>query len=302
VNSSQSGVSPFSNLNFTPAVEPPTATKGSAYWLLFQDDNLVVRTNGGQAFLLKADEPADLGLVAGGIHYLGYLSDDEGVLTHCYSGELDETQHLPDALDAKGLRSLFGRLDDAELALAGRAVQIVNWERTHRFCGRCGSPTEAMAGERAKRCPECGLSNYPRLSPAIIIAITRQTDDGPLILLARNHRFPNGRYSVVAGFVEPGESLEECAHREVFEEVGLRIRNLRYFGSQPWPFPNSLMIGFTAEYDGGEIVPEEGEIAEARWFAPDDLPQVPPRVSIARRLIDWFASENGVDPASVENW
>jgi NAD+ diphosphatase len=144
------------------------------------------------------------------------------------------------------------------------------------------------------RCPACGLSSYPRLAPAIIIAVVRRTDNGPRLLLARNHRFPPGRYSVVAGFVEPGESLEECAEREVLEEVGIRIANLRYFGSQPWPFPHSLMVAFTAEYAGGAITLDGSEIADAGWFAADALPQLPPRMSIARRLIDWFAAEHGV--------
>ena len=299
---SQSGIAPFSSLNFTPAITPPAGSDEPAIWLLFQRDDLVVQTKRDQPCLPQAVDPGSLGLASVGVHYLGYVTKDDGHRTHCFSGDLDEATQLPDGFAAKGLRSLFGQLSDIELALAGRAVQIVNWERTHRFCGRCGSPTQAVETERAKLCPNCGLSNYPRLSPAIIIAITRQTEDGPRILLARNHRFPNGRYSVIAGFVEPGESLEECAHREVYEEVGLRIRNIRYFGSQPWPFPNSLMIGFTAEYAGGDIVPEEGEIADARWFAPDALPQVPPKVSIARRLIDAFVAENGGAVEALENW
>ncbi len=167
---------------------------------------------------------------------------------------------------------------------------MVAWDRTHRFCGQCGAPTEDEPHERAKRCPACGLIGYPRLSPAIIIAVVRKTDQGDRLLLARNHRFPTGRYSVIAGFVEPGETLEECAQREVCEEVGIRIRNVRYFGSQPWPFPNSLMIAFTAEYAGGEITLEESEIAEAGWFAAGALPDIPPRMSISRRLIDWFVA------------
>ncbi len=284
-------VSPFSSSNFTSAVEPPPTPGGPAYWLLFQGDGLIVQDQGKRFSLPKVEKPGELGLDPVGLHYLGYLSEGEDLI-QCYSGEADAEQQLPRGFEVKELRSLFGRMDDVALALAGRAVQIINWERTHRFCGRCGSQTEAVAGERSKRCLHCGLSNYPRLSPAIIVAITKQTEAGPRILLARNHRFPSGRYSVIAGFVEPGESLEDCAQREVFEEVGLRICNLRYFGSQPWPFPNSLMVGFIAEYAGGEIVPEEGEIAEARWFAPDDLPQVPPRASIARRLIDWFVAEH----------
>ena len=170
-------------------------------------------------------------------------------------------------------------------------MQIVAWDRTHQFCGRCATPTETLTNQRARRCPACGLTSYPRISPAIIIAVIRRDAHGARILLARNHRFPAGRYSVLAGFVEPGESLEECAQREVLEEVGIRIKNIRYFKSQPWPFPNSLMIGFTAEYDEGEIKLEESEIADAGWFAADNLPQLPPRMTIARKLIDWFVGK-----------
>ena len=136
----------------------------------------------------------------------------------------------------------------------------------------------------------------------MIVAITRQGERGEQILLARNHRFPAGRYSVVAGFVEVGETLEECVRREVFEEVGVQLTNLRYFGSQPWPFPHSLMIGFTAEHASGEIRLEESEIAEARWFGADELPQVPPKASIARRLIDAFVERNRSPDTQVRSW
>ena len=176
----------------------------------------------------------------------------------------------------------------------------MNWDRTHQFCGQCGAPTETLSFERAKQCPNCRLISYPRLSPAIIIAVTWRMGDEKRILLARNHRFPPGRYSVVAGFVEAGESLEETARREVFEETGVRIQNICYFGSQPWPFPNSLMLGFTAEYASGDITLEEEEIADAQWFAASDLPQLPPKISIARKLIDAFISENGGGP--VREW
>ena len=299
-------MSPFSLPNFTPAISPvDSAPSVPTCWLLFQGDKLVVERKGDQVRVPTSAEEnkvASLGLCAERTQYLGYLSDEDGAILHCYAGELADEASLPEGYEAGDLRSLFGVIDDVGLALAGRAVQIVAWERTHRFCGRCGSPTELMPNERAKRCPDCGLSNYPRLSPAIIIAITRRGVEGQEILLARNFRFPAGRYSVIAGFVEPGESLEECAHREVFEEVGVRIDNIRYFGSQPWPFPNSLMIGFTAGYAGGDLVLEEGEIADARWFRADALPKIPPSVSIARRLIDSFVAGNGVALETVENW
>ncbi len=148
----------------------------------------------------------------------------------------------------------------------------------------------AVAGERAKRCPRCGLTSYPRLSPAVIVLIRREAAEGPEILLVRGQGFPERFYGLVAGFVEPGESLDEAVRRETVEEVGLTLTDIRYFGSQPWPFPHSLMIGFTAAWAGGEIRIDESELADARWCDPDDLPNLPSKLSIARRLIDdWLA-------------
>ena len=170
-------------------------------------------------------------------------------------------------------------------------MQIVEWARTHRFCGRCGEATQPAEGERAMRCPACGLLAFPRLSPAMITLVTRG-EPGPdqEALLARGLRFPRPMYSCLAGFVEPGESLEAAVVREVEEEVGIRVANPRYFGSQPWPFPNSLMVGFRADWVAGEIVCDPTEIADANWYRKDELPMVPPGISIARKLIDaWLA-------------
>ncbi|MEZ4830721.1 MAG: NAD(+) diphosphatase [Caldilineaceae bacterium] len=235
-------------------------------------------------------DPAALGITPLRRQYLGYVENGTGTRVHCYSAECDADAPLGEGLAAEGLRQLYTRLDDVFFSIGGRAVQIVDWDRNHQFCGRCGTPTEPTPHERARRCPRCGLSSYPRISPATICAVTRRDEDGERILLARNHRFPPGRYSVLAGFVEPGESLEECVAREIHEEVGIYVKNIRYFGSQPWPFPNSLMLGFTAEYDHGDIVLEEAEIADAQWFRADNLPQLPPPMSIARRLIDDFVN------------
>jgi NAD+ diphosphatase len=171
-------------------------------------------------------------------------------------------------------------------------VQIVEWDRTHRFCGRCGIPVQEMPFERAKKCPQCDLTSYPRLAPAIIVSIERANPSGKELLLAHNHRHPAGFYSVLAGFVEPGESLEECVKREIREEVGIEVKNIRYFGSQPWPFPNSLMIAFTSEYASGDIVLEEDELDDAAWFVAGALPPVPPPISIARQLIEHFVEKN----------
>ena len=194
-----------------------------------------------------------------------------------------DAPELPEGWRAAGLRQWFGVLPETHVAIAMRAVQLLEWERTHRFCGACGSPTERIAGERAYRCTGCGLSVYPRISPAMMVLITR----GREVLLARGVTFPAGRYSALAGFLEAGESIEDAIHREVREEVSVEVGDLRYFGSQSWPFPNSLMIAFTAEWKAGEIRADPAEIADAQWFDIDALPEMPPpKVSISRALID----------------
>jgi NAD+ diphosphatase len=193
---------------------------------------------------------------------------------------------------ALDLFSYYGRVSEEDWAIAGRAVQLAEWARTHRFCGRCGTPTEPQHGDRSMRCPACGLSAYPRLAPAMITLVTRGSGDEREALLARGVQFRAPMYSCLAGFVEPGESLEGSVIREVREEVGVEVVDPRYWGSQPWPFPHSLMIGFTARWASGEIVCDPTEIVDAQWFRPDALPNIPPRISIARKLIDaWLAED-----------
>ena len=187
----------------------------------------------------------------------------------------------------EGLRTLFSVLDDAHFALSGRALQLVDWDRTHQFCGRCGTPTLAKRDERVRTCPACRLSAYPRVAPAVMMLVRR----GDELLLGRGPHFPAGMYSALAGFVEPGESLEQCVEREVAEEVGVRVSNIRYFASQSWPFPHSLMIAFVCDWESGDIKPQEGEIEAANWFKVLQLPKLPSRISIARRLIDAISAE-----------
>ncbi len=201
---------------------------------------------------------------------------------YCRAAWLARDAAPPSGFAFTGLRALFGRLDEAALAVAGRAFQIADWARSNRYCGACGRPMARQAGERAMKCA-CGHVAYPRISPAMMVLVKR----GPDLLLARNVAAPPGRFSALAGFVEPGESVEEAIHREVREEVGVEVGELRYFASQSWPFPGSLMIAFTAEYAGGEVRPDQREIAEARWFLPaDPLPQLSPHQSISRALIE----------------
>jgi NAD+ diphosphatase len=176
---------------------------------------------------------------------------------------------------------------------AGRAVQLVEWARTHRFCGQCGGPTQLSPGERAMRCPSCGLLAFPRIAPAMIVLITRGPAGGDQeILLARGVQFQGPMYSCLAGFVEVGESLEDAVIREVREEVGITVTDVRYVGSQPWPFPHSLMVGFRAAYASGVITPDEHEIVDAGWYRRDNLPNIPPSISIARTLIDGWINES----------
>lgn len=272
---------------FVPVASLPDDPEGDDSWLL---------ARGGQVLLvddlstgprpLTTDEANEL---TEHIAHPLVLGRFESETAHWWTGqvsdEFDPFEANVPGLIFSDLRRLLGTMDPATWNIAGRATQITDWYRDHQMCGRCGSPMEMSATERSMRCPVDGLTTYPRLSPAVIVLVEHR--DGSA-LLASNvaWRGPKPMYSTLAGFVEPGESLEDCIHREIFEEVGLQVENIRYFDSQPWPFPNSLMLGFFATYAGGDITPAPDEIADAQWFAPDALPNIPPRASIARALID----------------
>lgn len=212
-------------------------------------------------------------------HYLGVYKDID-----CYSAVYeDEIEDINIKLIT--LREFAAIYEQELFFVAGMASQIIDWDINHKFCGRCGTMTNILEGERARKCEKCGLINYPRISPAIIVAITK----GDEILLAHNKSFPNNMYSVLAGFLESGETLENCVKREVFEEVGIKIKNIKYFNSQPWPFPNSIMLGFFAEYDSGDIKVDGEEIEYANWYKFNELPEsIPAPISIARSLINHF--------------
>jgi len=262
---------------FFPAVLAPEQRAGNDVCFLFQGTDLLICEGDETARIPERTEAESLGLTLLCSHYLGQL-DGQG----CYAVAIAERAELPAPWAWRGLRSLFGRLDDLLFGLAGRATQVLQWDLTHRYCGRCGAATELGGTERSRTCPACGLVSYPRLAPAVMALVRK----GRSLLLARSPHFPEGMFSALAGFVETGESLEETLHREVREEVGVEIGNLRYFGSQSWPFPHSLMIAFVADYLSGDIVPQPGEIEAAEWFGIDKLPRLPHRISIARRLID----------------
>ena len=276
---------------FISTLNQPENNNEPAFWFVFQGFNLLVQNEENNLNIPFVTNISFITKDSYRQQYLGYIETPTGCV-HCYAAEVAENINSPKGMSFLSLRRLFGRLDETMLALAGRAVQIVEWDRTHQYCGRCGISVQPLSYERAKQCPQCELTSYPRLAPAIIVSIERPGDDGSEILLAHNHRAPKGYYSVLAGFVEPGETLEECVRREVREEVGIEVKNIRYFGSQPWPFPNSLMIAFTAEYGSGEIKVEEAEIGDAGWYPAEKLPQVPPSISIARKLIDSFVAKN----------
>jgi NAD+ diphosphatase len=260
--------------SFEPLLEPVEQPEPRTF--AFRGNELLIREP--DAALPRLGALSGLSVAPENVFPVGLL---DGV--YCRAAWVPKDAQAPDGHAFKGMRSLFGRLDEPTLAIAGRAFQIADWARTHRFCGACGQPMSRAPGERAMKCA-CGHIAYPRISPAMMTLVKR----GDSILLARNVAVPaGGRMSALAGFLEPGESVEDAIHREVREEVGLEVKDLRYFASQSWPYPHSLMLAFTAEYAGGDIVVDPGEIAEARWFGPGDpLPELSPRQSISRALID----------------
>lgn len=250
----------------------------TAYWLLFKGNKILILNDKVQFTSPEIDlYKFRKKLIRS--QFLGRVEERS-----FYVAELTSDTVAPEGMSFHDLRRLLGQIPENLFFLAGKAYQILHWDLTHRYCSQCGAHTENKREEMAKICPACGFVNYPRISPAIIVAITR----GHEILLAKGSRFQAGFYSVLAGFVEPGETFEECVQREVEEEVGLKVKNIKYFGNQPWPFPDSLMVGFTAEYASGDIVIDNKEILDAKWFTVDQLPLIPGIGSIARRLIDWF--------------
>ena len=293
---------PFTSpADFSAGVATPSAT-AEVYWFVFRGDRLLVelgppnprpsddprvaaRASWARLPLLKNNNPLWFKPVR--TLYLGRLAGID-----CWAGEApaESSPHAPPAppgMGWEGLRALFSVLEDAHFALAGRAIQLLDWDRSHCHCGRCGAPTEAKTEERARVCPACKHASYPRISPAVMALVRREGE----ILLGRGPHFPPGMYSALAGFVEPGETLEQCLAREVEEEVGVKVSRIRYFASQPWPFPNSLMIAFVCDWVSGEIRPQAGEIEAADWFKVLQLPKLPSRISIARRLIDGVVEE-----------
>ena len=251
----------------------------------FKGRDLLVTEDGILPGIEKIDEA---GYEAVRRQYLGSLDG-----RHCFSAELADDAQPLGGLRFSNLHMLHATLDEATHAVAGRAVQIVEWDRTHQYCGACAEPTVVSELDRSRSCPSCQIPMYPRLAPAMIVSVER----GDEILLARSPHFPEGIMSVLAGFVEPSESAEDAVKREVYEETKILVNNVQYFSSQAWPFPNSLMLGFRAEYEAGDIEIDGEEIVAAQWFKAKEMPNFfPGRVSISQWLIHDFLERNGVTP------
>ena len=248
-------------------------------WLLFHKDMVLLKSKTPLA--LPVD--GDIAAFADMLTLRGVLPPARGGFAW---GEYPADKPVPAGFETAGLREMWGLGGEALFHAAGTAFQMMDWRRNCRYCPRCATRMEPADEGRAYGCPSCDYVSYPVLCPAVIVAVVREGK----LLLARGTRFPPGRYSVLAGFVEPGESLEETVEREIFEEVGIRVKDIKYFSSQPWPFPHSLMLGFTARWAEGELSPDGVEIADAGWYTPEDMPEIPPSISISRRLIDHWLS------------
>ncbi|MDQ1834923.1 NAD(+) diphosphatase [Massilia scottii] len=258
---------------FTPLITAQSHSDPATF--VFHGSRLLLRE--ADLSIPSADELAGLD-IAGTPHPVGILGG-----RYCQTvWHASEELALP-GYTWRSMRSLFGGFDEDLLSVAGRASQIAEWARTHRYCGACAQPMQLKAGERCYVCSACGMMAYPRISPAMMVLIRK----GDHVLLALHAASPSKRFTPLAGFLEAGESVEEAVHREVFEEVGLRVHNLQYFSSQSWPFPHSLMIAFTADYLDGEIRVDPSEIVEARWFGPnDEWPARVPHFSVSTILVD----------------
>lgn len=241
-----------------------------SYWLIFSGDRLLV-SNDHKAI------PANHKLELLRSLYLGTWGN-----RHIFAGEVQKECQAPRGWSFISFRLLHGAISEELFAIAGKAMQLLHWDRVNQYCGCCGSKTFARENERCLECTSCGHLAYPKLTPAIMALVRREGK----ILLARGSHFPEKFYSVLAGYVDPGETLEQCVMREVFEEVGINVKNVCYFGSQPWPFSYSLMMGFTCDWESGEIDLNPAELEDAGWFDSSRVPQLPAHLSLARYLID----------------
>ena len=269
--------------DFIPSVVPPDSPAPDALWFVYSGYSLLTAASGETVSIPATRELEALSLELTRKIYLGNFRG-----RHCYAAEGKFQNGESSNFTFRELRTLFDPLEEGFYEIALLSIHLIEWEKTCQFCSKCRETLQSRKDMRAKECMKCGRLEFPRISPAIIVLVEKENT----LLLARSPRFPGRFFSVLAGFVNPGESLEDAVHREVREETGIEVKNITYFGSQPWPFPDSLMIGFTAQYESGEIQIDGDEIIEAGWYAPDCLPQIPGKLSIARQLIDWFVEKH----------
>lgn len=247
-------------------------------WFIFYNGQLLLQQQGDA---LQVPEGNDPPVPIPDDHQIHEVTMNNGVKVKTYEvDEVDEDWKLV------GLRDSFNYIPLEDYLCGGKAAQILYWDKHSKYCPTCGVPT-IQETPIMKKCPQCGLEMYPPIATAIIVLIQK----GDEILLVHNRAFKRDYYGLVAGFLEAGESLEQCVHREVMEETGLTIKNLQYFGSQTWPYPSGLMVGFTAEYEGGTIKLQEDELTAGAFYSRDNLPHIPQKMSIARKLIDWWLSK-----------
>lgn len=268
-------------LLFEPSVKPLFERNSKDYWFLFKDNKLMVCKERDNLTLPKWEDIYNLSVNLYNIQCMGAYCGH-----NCHCGEVIEEIH-EDNIDFVDLRTLSKSVEENTYILATKAILLLNWFKLNQYCGICGSKMykKDSESERAMVCSNCGNITWPRTSPAIIVAVTK----GDKLLLAHNKQFTNGIYSIIAGFVEYGETFEECVKREVYEEVGIRVKNIKYFGSQPWPYPNSMMIGYTAEYAGGDIKVDGEEIIHADWYSKEEIPgKYRKSIGISSKLIGWF--------------
>ena len=258
--------------------------KEQTYWFVYYKDQLLIEQKEGSYHIPIGTEPPIKVPVGSTIHSIGNLNE---IPCKTYNLHTPISGNEAPVRQMVGLRASYDMLPFEEYYQAGKAFQILNWDQNTRYCPACGVPTKQIS-DIGKKCPECRQEFYPNISPAIIVRITR----GDSILMVRAKNFRGTYYGLVAGFLEAGESLEECVHREVMEETGIRIKNVKYFGSQPWPYPSGVMVGFTADYESGDIQIQEEELSDAAFFSKDNLPEIPKKLSLARKLIDdWLENE-----------
>ncbi len=265
-------------ISFKPSLTPDNNVKKEVF-IVFQNAKVLIKQHKDKPLYIHDELPENIQKTKYSQQYFGLINN-----FNCNIIGLQEEVALPEIFDFLSIRSLFGQLPEDQLLLVGRANQIITWALTHHFCGKCGNKTQNKPTELALQCPVCETTFYPTIAPAIIVAVVKEGK----ILLGHSKRFKGKFYSVLAGFLEIGETFEECVAREVEEEAGVLVKNIKYFGSQPWPFPNSMMVGFTAEWASGEIELLDDELDDAGWFTPEDMPVTPGTFSIAGRLIEWF--------------